>query len=155
MKIEDQICTAEQAKKLKELGIDQKSSYFKFLYGFWGKSLKQRTWTPITIDNKTFVAPSRILAAFTVAELGIMLPGQITTTVLDAPGLILDLHFGIDGCSYKGYSALTSYIFWGEYEGKIKFPTEAQGRAAMLIWVLENKLVTVGGINENLKNSIE
>jgi hypothetical protein len=62
MKLENQVCTLEQSKKLKELGICQKS----FLYYING------TTTPGTLSSKEKIIFNLHWSAFTVAELGIM-----------------------------------------------------------------------------------
>ncbi len=72
MKLEDQVCSIELSKKLKELGVEQ-DSYF--------------SWVLSKTTGDVFLSPTHLLlnrfyeilgSAFTVAELGEMLPKHIT-----------------------------------------------------------------------------
>lgn len=75
MKLEDQVCSLELAKRLKELGVKQESAFF------W--TLDKRTkkiWLWQAAEELQRMEPERweiIASAFTVAELGEMLPQQI------------------------------------------------------------------------------
>ena len=69
MKIEDQVCSLELAKRLKELGMKQDGNYFWESVGDGIKSWHQLSLALICKYNGTEVA------AFTVVELGEMLPG--------------------------------------------------------------------------------
>lgn len=75
MKLENQVCTLEQAKKLKELGIVQDSLFMWWESESWNiergvyfSSTLHRSTD--TINNRTMV---QSFSAFTVAELGLML----------------------------------------------------------------------------------
>lgn len=79
MKLQDQVCTLEQARRLKELGIIQESIWF------WTFPVNERmistkkgiihntTCEDILIDNDGDEFDHEIAAAFTVAELGAMI----------------------------------------------------------------------------------
>lgn len=60
MKIEDQVCSLEQAKRLKELGVKQ-DSFFYF-----------EVFTGLIVTGGDFMGDP-ISSAFTVGELGVML----------------------------------------------------------------------------------
>lgn len=69
MKLEDQVCSLELAKRLKELGVKQES-YFQWYRESegWSYNLGQ-----VSVFQTSDPAP--YFAAFSVAELGEMLPG--------------------------------------------------------------------------------
>lgn len=132
MKLENQVCTLEQAKRLKELGIEQNSLF---------------TWCLITPDPigenwyyaliyKEDDSPSAINSealgsAFTVAELGAML---------------------------VGYEMPFYWKLWGEYCFKVAgqpkgYGTEAQARATYMLHLLESETITPSDCNQRLLNS--
>lgn len=69
MKIEDQVCSADLAKRLKGLGVKQES-YFEYCY-----IIQKQSWELFVCDPDDKVNPK--LAAFTVAELGEMFPKYV------------------------------------------------------------------------------
>ena len=83
MKLEQQVINLELAKKLKELGIKQSSIFA------WEKMCGKKNWNlmygslddihPVDWDSyaKTYHAESVIVSAFTVAELGEVLPNNL------------------------------------------------------------------------------
>lgn len=109
MNLQYQVCTIEQAKKLKELGVKQES------ITTWYEDMPTIgtvvMYTVGDISVKQF-------AAFTCAELGIMI---------------------------GSYNENDMYEINGE-----TYPTEAQARAALLIHLIENKIVEVSEINDRL-----
>ena len=66
MELSDQICSLELAKKLKELGVKQESLFWYTIY------VDQTYDIHYQFDSK-YIPPAHY-AAFTVAELGEMLP---------------------------------------------------------------------------------
>jgi len=122
MKLEDQVCSLELAKKLKELGVDQ-DSYF-----YWCRirdletdhiSIKSESQIQ-TLENHYQV--DKITSAFTVAELGEMLPSFIDSWHVKRTwecSVKLDRDGGMTFCA----------------------KTEADARAKMLIYLLKNKLL--------------
>ncbi len=126
MKIENQVVTIEQAKKLKELGVTQDTLYA--FYHHW--EINKMVYSLMLKDsdsiNESFAAP-------TVAELGVMLPNYYE--------------------SHKGAMDDTWYCGMleggdGEYFAIEK--TESEARAAMLIYLLENHLTTPEEVNQRL-----
>lgn len=129
MQLEKQVCNLQLAKKLKELGVKQESCFY---------------WcTILGTDNEADLRPSVGLfgkeidfghnyggevSAFTVAELGEMLP---------------DLYE-----SYRTAGSKQWYcnLVLGARKVTIQYPntiadTEADARSKMLIYLLENKLI--------------
>lgn len=140
MKIETQVCTIEQAKKLKELGVIQDSQCYwrhdqvEHVDGVnsWsdqeslGEMIKHydSKWSPDWRDEY------EIYSAFTVAELGAMLSGK-------------------NGFPQKGWEDK----YWYDHinGNHQKFKTEAEARAAVLIDLLERKVIKVAHVNQRLQ----
>lgn len=131
MKLELQVVSLELAKRLKELGVKQESLYcWAFpLYSqrcrlHWHEKLTVREWGGATIS------------AFTVAELGEMLP-----LLIDVDGTLTSW----EG-SKSGDGSWETWLEDGKgnmIASKFVCETEADARAKMLIYLLENKLVTL------------
>lgn len=129
MKIENQVCTLEQAKRLKELGITKISENNEDESGFYY----------VNDDSLQFYSredgfPSMSCkAAFTVAELGIML------------GILLEfVHRLTDTYVWYWNTTITDGI---------DYKHEAEARAALLIYLLETNVISPDEVNERLKNS--
>jgi hypothetical protein len=147
MKLEDQVCSLDLAKRLKELGVKQ-HSYFHYSLPNPDKAK--------TVEDKYGLKKCKVeittthwgtmfdeYAAFTVAELGEMLPVSIKmngethwydsnkTTHTHRCGYIY-IHGETTG--WGRVSDVTSHAV-----GEAK--TEADARAKMLIYLLENKLI--------------
>jgi hypothetical protein len=159
MELEEQICGLELAKRLKELGVRQESRFF------WGK--RNYTGDPtyelfLSVNPNPFlhhgisITADRInphterpdvfefedygtdesCSAFTVAELGEMLPWGVQDerhkkySFWTAP-----VNDGNEwGCAYEGaHKNLGGFVFVAD--------TEADARAKMLIYLLENNLI--------------
>lgn len=134
MKFEDQVCSLELAKKLKGLGVEQ-DSYFYWIY----------TNTPLKDGSRDEVVAGKTLgdshwelggeqdtySAFTVAELGDMLPR----------GCKSYQHL-CDGMCDKKYLNEKYFVCKGLDGDFTKYgDTEADARAKMLVYLLENKLI--------------
>ncbi len=121
MKLEDQVVSLELAKKLKALNVKQESLWF------WGR----RGNAPARIYSEPMyeTEPGEwheyqdVCSAFTVAELGEMW----IELEIDEPLP----HIGVDGW------------YWYKGEREMKARTEADARGAMLVYLLENKLITL------------
>ena len=125
MKLQDQVITEEQADKMKRLGIDQDALYYHTHSEKWGVMPKG------SIDFSG--DPS---AAFTVAELGTMLPaGYDTMRFTEHPE---DRWFGYDTSG-------------DTFPGEDCWKTEAEARGAMLIHLLETNTITAEEVNARLK----
>ena len=126
MKLEDQVCSLEYAKRLKELGVKQDSLFY------W--SIKDNN---IIFSGYCFPEEINIknyCSAFSVAELVEMLPDSLPmkTATEEVKNIIYGKSKGIHGIAYG--------------EGHKMFPifndkTEANVRAKMLIYLIENKII--------------
>lgn len=123
MDLKNQVVSLELAKKLKELGIKQES----YFYWFHCKHHKPaQTFVQIgKTKTKNGFTTEELSSAFTVAELGEMLPFGFSS---------YSRHNGEWECFDNRFSKLTQERYRAE--------TEAGARAEMLIYLLESRLVT-------------
>jgi hypothetical protein len=137
MKLEDQYTTLYQSKKLKELGIDQSTQWY-WCYPINDKMIStkmQLIHTSVTYDylsdNDGDEFDHAIASAFSVAELGVLLPSGYDT-----------MHSTDEG--WRGY----------DHDGNDfqveAFKTEAECRASMLIELLQRNIVTAEECNKRL-----
>jgi len=122
MKLEDQVCSLELAKKLKGFGVKQ-DSYF-----YWTKTVAGKRWKVFTVDYlKHFHKyEEERYSAFTVAELGEMLPDYCDFTQKHTNVNTKEVWYR---CYYEGTN------FWFDEK------TEAEARAKMLIYLLETGFI--------------
>jgi hypothetical protein len=114
MKLDEQVCSLELAKKLKELGVKQ-DSLFWWVNGHGRFEL---------YDHPT---DDESISGFTVAELGAMLPKAFISWTDKVVGNECWL------CDDRYVSMTTNYTMAS---------TEADARAKMLIYLFENKQLT-------------
>ncbi len=114
MKLEKQVCSLELSKRLKELGFEQES-YFKYMEAN-GKYVLMEGY-PI----------SNFCSAYTVAELGEMLPSDFHTNRIEMP----TKEVGVKKNEYHCWAWNFKNPQFGD--------TEANARAKMLIYLKENK----------------
>lgn len=123
MTLKQQVVSLELAKKLKELGVKQESLFDWVMVGKWWRCQMSRRDSSVAF----FGGEPEVISAFTVAELGEMLPKFFHVswqkTNDDGSGMIeiLDIATG------KKYHSLDE-------------PSEANARAKMLIHLIENGL---------------
>lgn len=130
MNLESQVCSLELAKRLKELGVKQDSlfywgSYENPIYGITSEyKVPDEQWFVHYIEDSLAikVPPDYSISAFTVAELGEMLP------------------------SYRVYTMRYVNKGWrckdrDRYSSPQQETTEANARAKMLIWLIEEGYV--------------
>jgi len=134
MKLEQQVVNLELAQKLKELGVEQESLFYyvRLDLKHWEIEQGVEEYSLDYIPNKTNKITD--ISAFTVAELGEMLPNKIIVSV----GCEYDLFIGILGLCWQ--------IMYSRHDGTYYETTdknEANARAEMLIYLLENKLITL------------
>lgn len=124
MKTEDYCCTYEQAMEIHKSGVENLSTLFVFGKGpddIWKLQL-----------NNEYCEESEycsFIPAYTVAELGILLPSNIK-------------HYYLTSVKYEdGFDI--SYDYYNEYlnNKSFKAETEAQSRANVLIWLINNKYI--------------
>ena len=130
MKLENQVCSLEHAKKLKELGVKQESLWQWIQKHTIGKEY-------VLIPNKTdaeyvLISPPDVYgdwySAFTVAELGEMLP---------------------DSLESNGFTYLLTINHWDNSKWNISYDSDGEllyhsddsifsnAMAKMLIWLIE------------------
>lgn len=124
MELERQVVSLELAKKLKELGVPQESLFF-WCSDYQGIMLLSQQEYSDNLRNKT-PQLSKIASAFTVAELGEMLPEIFRSEKYKRGKWIC--HDGRE-CT----EPITEELFEAD--------TEADARAKMLIYLLENNLI--------------
>jgi hypothetical protein len=133
MKLERQVCTLKQANKLKELGIEQGLHLFGQIYWLFPASLSVLAinshcdgWIPTMTESQ-----EKLFArAFTVAELGIMIDWNFVSAT---PPYKKEKKWGL-------HTLQDSYIN----------VNEAKVRADILIYLLENNIMSVKTCNKRL-----
>ena len=117
MKLEQQVAGLELSQKLKSLGVKQESAF----YWVMSKNLPKNhcnygTWRLVQAWSNE---QTETYAAFNCSELGEMLP--------KTPDMVFFWNYPEWRCSYKGFSE--------------RADTEADSRAAMLIYLIEKGIV--------------
>jgi len=125
MELEKQVCSLDLAKKLKGLGVKQESCFI------WVESAN--FGVRLTPENESFYLElhgsiARLASAFTTAELGEMLPK------LDGRGWI-------ETTRMTSTWDCTFCVSTGNDLYRISVATEADARAKMLLYLIENKLL--------------
>lgn len=115
--LEQQCVSLPFAKRLKELGVEQSSLWY------WIEVEGKGTVRIGYCTAENYVPPNTAVAAFTVAELGMMLPINITT---NGKGIVTDN--GDDGVPISSFLSKWELV-----------KTEADGRAQLIIALLESK----------------
>ena len=77
MKLEHQVCTLEQAKKLKELGVDVAGDFY-WAYCWPNNRPSQKAWRVLCEPELESWNHDQLYSAYSAAELGVMLPVQTT-----------------------------------------------------------------------------
>jgi hypothetical protein len=136
MKLQEQVITIEQAKRLKELGIDG-NSYF--LIGLTGPIVEH--WS-VEGTEDTFYS------AYTVAELGQMLPDYYLSWRFSSPkdGSRVWLATVICGPKPPGADDIHTAPEFDRFG-----PTQAQALATLLIALLETETISPAEVNARLK----
>ena len=124
MQLESQVVSLELAKRLKELGVKQESVFAWTAASVYPETNWELWSTGRSVEE--WVSDGRI-AAFTVAELGEMLYGR-------------ELPHSMAG---SGYWETNEYFDFSDGRQRIDADTEADARARMLVYLIENKLITL------------
>ena len=130
MKLESQVISLEIAKKLKELGVKQESHFY------WSKAFDINDYftgdEPVVEELRWLeyceMEKAKICSAFTVAELGEMLPVYWQYSYQRTDGETIG-YFDLEEIEKK-----KTFHWWGN-------ETEADARGLMLIHLLENNLI--------------
>ena len=161
MQLEKQICSLEQSKKLKELGVIQQDANF-----YWGKDLTKGTKSKMILHSNSdvllnmafidkytlpkiklsiWIKEKNLIAAFTVAELGIMLPEYYPSWRFTFKKAKKWLSTVIIKDKVKDGKTVTTANEFDRYAD-----TEAQARAIILIDLLKNEVISVKDVNKRL-----
>lgn len=126
MKLEQQVVSLKLAQKMKELGVKQESL-------FQHKLLEKEETYRITYGNPSTNTFGRkfidSVSAFTVAELGELLKKQ--GNFISGYGLDSEKEY------YCARVSLPEFAIWSE--NFVEADTEADARAKMLVYLIENK----------------
>lgn len=149
MQLEKQVCSLELSKKLKELGVKQESIFY-----YWHDKCKINLAPNIELPKI-----ETICSTFTVAELGEMLPRYIADADQPLSGVKGKQYPLIIECLADDYSSDNKINGWRIRYGDTKVKvdselklnsggiyyvgTEADVRAKMLVYLIENKLITL------------
>lgn len=132
--MENHVTSLQLSKKLKELGVKQESLFY-YIAGnndpFFRTDLGLYNSRGMCVSDTQFeyMVDSLKVSAFTVAELGEMFPQNI------------QLPFKKDGLAQE-------YWYWSSEKGRHREDTEADARAKMLIYLLEQGIIKVEDINK-------
>lgn len=146
MKLEQQVVSLELARKFKELGVKQESVCYWRQFQLDSEFDNQIIWDVDTEMSyrSTISNVLQSIAAYTVAELGEMLPAKLELTTPPMPfpkteqTTLMFGRYGSDGYWEVTYVGVESENIYAEQ----KAATEADARAKMLIYLLENNLIT-------------
>ena len=136
MKLEEQVTSLELSKKLKKLGVKQLSEFYWRVPVVEDKP--QKGWFVTGFIDPNFDygccgGKHKDTSAFTVSELGDILPKNIISFFRrDNDEWVCNLHYLSECADENG-----DYKHYGK---QITDKTEADSRAKMLIYLLENKL---------------
>jgi len=146
MKKEDMVCTFEQAKKIHNSGVENLSTLF-----VWGKGSDNIYKLQFNIEFCGESEYCSFIPAYTVAELGVLLPISLPNEEEDYEGDEVVIFqrkrgWGIDIWYEDIYQDVIVYPKRThrddeKHDGFFTGKTEAQARADALIWLLENEHV--------------
>lgn len=135
MRLEEQVCSLELSKRLKELGVRQESAFIWYHPKRIDGSINRGDYL---LDKSSYpkLDEQDRLSAFSVAELGEMLPKAIINSRSE--------WFLRVNCDLTGFN----YVYFRDYntedllcEKDIEADTEANARAKMLIHLIEEGIV--------------
>lgn len=129
--LDRQVCSMQYAKKLQELGVPQNSLFNWEWSGKEGDAGHLKYWP----DHKNHAHEPFVYSAFTSAELGEMLP-------LKAGDFFHEIITGKEGGS-KMWTCAVRNVVDGEWNPRFGSVSEADARARMLIYLLENKIIVL------------
>lgn len=129
MNLKNEICSLELSKRLKELGVKQDSLFYRFgdeMFQYIYCKYYEQYSPHVNLDIRSG------FSAFTVAELGEMLPTMI-------PGNDKDTYIQY----FKAEKWVCCFLTADPFilNRITESETEANARAKMLIYLLENKLM--------------
>ncbi len=125
MEIEQQVTSLELSRKLKALGVKQESYFYWFKGGLTEYHIMNR--------EELEFPDRRLISAFSVAELGEMLPKETYMFGWVNGKVRLTAWAGIADFNDKRFENVTV----GQFDSE----TEAEARARLMIYLLENNLM--------------
>ncbi len=132
MKLEQQVVSLELAKRLKELGVKQDDSLFYWQPLFSNSDKVKETWRVSQLPYGKYPEPR--YAALTAAELGEMLPAYVQLHPQhQKPYLECSKNLDVWNVGYN------------DRNGTMHFDSaerEADARAKLLIYLIQNNLIT-------------
>lgn len=135
MTLEQQVSSKESSQRLRELGVPQES-LFSWIYTDApladGSRWKLVVTSSLGDSHWELGGEKDTYSAFTVAELGEMLPEEVTIKGEDC---------SLEMVNPKWYSIRSLAL--GKLKVSFEADTEAEARAKMIIYLLENKLITL------------
>ena len=143
MKLEDQVCSLELALKLRELGVKQ-DSYFYYCYS---KRCEQYfIYSQDELDNydRREDLMVREYSAFSVAELGIILSSNKNLIIISDFSFYEGINKVMYSCAFEILDRIEQPLTETSDE------KESDARSKMLIYLIENKFVTVEEINARM-----
>ncbi len=160
MKLDDQLVSLELSRKLKELRIEQKSI---FVWEYFDEKCYGVKFIPYAVVPNEF-NNMRIYSAFSVAELGEILPRSIFVTTDDEEKKIFSNFRLVIGRNIivieekpvetwlinyvcDSTNEFRNWLFDTLLTKSIYDNNEANARAKMLIHLIENKLVSVEDVD--------
>jgi hypothetical protein len=151
MQLEDQVCTVAQSEKFYGLGIIN-------AWLSWTVDELNKCWclSKLRVEageliNKANDSNRIFYPAFTVAELGLMLPYRYLNATAASRGRFKGSWFHVWKCPEEYVDH--TFLGWGyrvKKDEAIHTKTEAEARAAVLIHLIETKQVTAEEINKRL-----
>lgn len=142
-------CTLEQSKRLRELGVDAPSMfYWRLINEPIGYKDNHEYWE--LCYDRPLKCIKESCPAYSVGELGDMIPDTYVSYDSDWQyrPYKQDYHH-TQQKEWKFDNPFTEYNKDTKVLGGAK--TEAQARAAMLIWLIENNHITAEEVNNQLK----
>lgn len=156
MKLENQVCLREQGQRLAVLGVTQQSAWHHVAI----KTKEGIKWFLATKVSDVYIVYGTVsgqelphydesvikecYSAYTVSELGVMLPElYVSGYTYKRDSCIC--------CHYKEAARKGSNDRYEKWMGKGN--TEAEARAALLMYLLENNLTTPEEVNQRLLNA--
>lgn len=148
MPLEKQVCSLELAKELKRLGVRQESAFY-----WYGITNDDGINWQVKLDEWVLTGPQRAseferYSAFTVAELGVAFPnvGCLVYTC--------NLTAVVGEQEWRAIYADEHHAGGLMVRHEEMALTEADARAKMLCYLLENKIITVDEVNKRLREGV-
>jgi hypothetical protein len=147
VKIDEQVCSVELAKRLRDLGAKQDSyfSWYQDVGGYWTLGDPAEVMNNAVDIGRTTAPQFNSASAFTVAELGEMLPAGVfeISRINQKEDRAHPFHVKYDDNDELGPTIYT--IECGRFRAREK--TEADARAKMLTYLLENGIISASELN--------